>query len=910
MIFCAQAAAVTPQEPGQENSLIEGIRVDVKDFYGNEKQWVDMVQSIASTYIKTGDRFSSLQVKRLATALKACRRFRSIHLDSEMTETGLSLLITVTPFRLIKSIKIRGKYPLFEKQIRNVMTIHSGSSFVVEEVDKQSQLIAELYRRYGYIDPKIGIESILDAENGYYFIDVSIETGRPYRLSRFEMTGNTAFETPELRWKMKSVRTSHAIFSEKVFLEDIEKLIAFYRRQGFPDIAIEHQLEKNPQTGKVEVHVAVNEGDRYDVSFIGNTAFGKRALKKELALFKTGNRRGTGLRKSTRNISEKYRQAGYEEIAVKVETEEVMEENIPVRKLHFIIDEGMRSIVRKIVISGNTSFTDEVLKKQMLTRPPGWMHDGEYIAERLEQDILAIENLYQGNGYLDVTLEKTVTHSPDRGNTVVDLTIHEGLQTRVSRVTLEGLTAVPEASVKEKIQIYAGKPFARGELNADENRIALMVSEKGYPYVQVTGEATLSEDHTKAEVVYRVLQNAYVERGKTFYAGNFRTKEKIFQQELVMKPGDPFSLKKMTEGQQGIRSMNIFRSVAFQTVGLKEEAETIHLFTEMEEEKPLYFEVAGGLASEKGLYTGSTIGDRNFLGSNKDLKVKGEVSETGYNGESRLFEPRFLGTRISSDLGVYGEHSKPFNQNFGTNKLGTDLQLSRKWKKYVKLGLGFNLERREQFSRDNDVDEDDVFDPRIILTVTPSIRYDSRDNFLNPKKGLFGLLEVNVSKGIENSLDNYYKPRLDLRAYATPVKRLTFAGRGTAGRINRYDARGKIPDDQLFFLGGTATVRGFDENRLLTDRDNDPVGGKLMFLGNAEARIALGYNFEVSFFYDIGYLGNTPGDERSPNVRSATGVGFRYVTPVGAIGLAYGYKLNPEPYESAGRLHFSIGYTF
>jgi len=320
VIFCAQAAAVTPQEPGQENSLIEGIRVDVKDFYGNEKQWVDMVQSIASTYIKTGDRFSSLQVKRLATALKACRRFRSIHLDSEMTETGLSLLITVTPFRLIKSIKIRGKYPLFEKQIRNVMTIHSGSSFVVEEVDKQSQLIAELYRRYGYIDPKIGIESILDAENGYYFIDVSIETGRLYRLSRFEMTGNTAFETPELRWKMKSVRTSHAIFSEKVFLEDLEKLIAFYRHQGFPDIAIEHQLEKNPQTGKVEVHVAVNEGDRYDVSFIGNTAFGKRALKKELALFKTGNRRGTGLRKSIRNISEKYRQAGYDEIAVKVDT--------------------------------------------------------------------------------------------------------------------------------------------------------------------------------------------------------------------------------------------------------------------------------------------------------------------------------------------------------------------------------------------------------------------------------------------------------------------------------------------------------------------------------------------------------------------------------------------------------------
>ena len=368
----------------------------------------------------------------------------------------------------------------------------------------------------------------------------------------------------------------------------------------------------------------------------------------------------------------------------------------------------------------------------MLTRLPGWMHNGEYVAQRLDEDILAIENLYHGNGYLDVDLQKTVNFSPDRGDIVVDLKIHEGRQTRVSRVSLEGLTAVPENMIIKDIRIQAGNPFARDKLKDDEKRIAMMVSEKGYPYVQVSGDATLSEDRTKAEVVYRVRQNRYVERGKTFLTGNFRTKEKVVERELIMKQGDPFSLKKMTEGQQNIRSLNIFRSVAFHPVGLKEEAETIHLFTEVEEEKPFYFEVTGGYASEKGLYTTSTIGDRNFLGSNKDVKTGGEVSKTGYKGESRLFEPRFLGTRISSDLGVYFERSEPFNQTFGTDSLGTDLQFSRKWKKQIKLGLGFSYERREQYSRDHAADEDDVFDPRSILVMTPSIRFDSRDNFMHP----------------------------------------------------------------------------------------------------------------------------------------------------------------------------------
>jgi outer membrane protein insertion porin family len=377
-----------------------------------------------------------------------------------------------------------------------------------------------------------------------------------------------------------------------------------------------------------------------------------------------------------------------------------------------------------------------------------------------------------------------------------------------------------------------------------------------------------------------------------------------------MKPGDPFSLKKMLQGQQDIRSMNIFRSVTFNPVGLKEEAETIHLFTEVEEEKSFYFEARGGYASEKGLYAAGAIGDHNFFGLNKDFKIGGEVSETGYNAESRIFEPRFLGTRISSDFGVYVERDEPFNQTFGTDKTGSDLLFARKLKERLKLSLGFNYERREQYARDPGIVEDETFDPRSILVTKPFISYDSRDNFLNPKEGVFILLGVDVSRGLENSLDDFFKYRADLRGFITPVSHLTFAGRGSIGRIDAYGSRGMIPDDQLFFLGGTSTVRGFDENRFLVDAGGDPVGGRLMAVGNVEARIDLGLNFEISLFFDAGYLDETSAAYESEDVRYSTGIGLRYVTALGAVGLVYGHKLNPEPDESAGRLHFSIGYTF
>jgi len=40
------------------------------------------------------------------------------------------------------------------------------------------------------------------------------------------------------------------------------------------------------------------------------------------------------------------------------------------------------------------------------------------------------------------------------------------------------------------------------------------------------------------------------------------------------------------------------------------------------------------------------------------------------------------------------------------------------------------------------------------------------------------------------------------------------------------------------------------------------------------------------------------------------GLGLRYITPIGPMGLLYGHKLNRKDGESAGRVHFSIMYTF
>jgi outer membrane protein insertion porin family len=908
----------TLQTDAVSSPVISDIIIDIGALRGNAKKLKEMTRNLI--FLKEGEIFSDARLRDSINALKLSKKFREINADLREEAGKVTLFFRLIPFQQIKDITINGKFPLFEKEFLNVMTIYIGDAFSREDLPKQGILITELLEREGFIKPEVKVTATEDTKDGHFIIHVRIIKDAYYTLDNLEFSGNRSFSDTKLKMKMNLWRAtlrpgSSGRFIEEDLKKDIKSLTTYYRKKGYADAVIDYVIEKQPETGDVSARININEGPRYDISFSGNEEFWNRTLWKDLVLFESGNRNDLGLKKSVRKIKELYRNAGYLNSTVKIVEETKPEDKPIIRTINIVINEGSRSIVRSLKIEGNRLLDEEKIKKQMLTQLPGFMEKGLYIPEELEEDLFAVKSLYVREGHINAAVADDVGWSEDKSNVDVKLVITEGVQTIVSSIKIEGITVLTKEEAYGVIILKEGEPFRKYLIRSDENALSRSISEKGYPHVKAQGNVAISEDKSKAEIVYRVEEGPYVKMGQTYYTGNFRTKEKILQNELELKPGEPFSLVKMLQGQRNIRNMDIFDNVRFKAIGLKEKADKVNLIVRVEERKPYFVEVGGGYESQTGLFAKTKAGDYNIFGTNKYGWIGGEVSQTGHRADLGLTEPRFLGTRTVMTFNLFTERVEEFNKDFGTKSYGSSVGFSRKWLQHFTTGLNLRFEQREQYLRNSGSDgtysgSEDQFKSRSILVTTPSITYNTRDSFIRPSKGMFSSLSVDGSKGLRNSLDNFLKYRFDVRYFFTPFHRLTLAWLGRAGYINSYGSAGIIPQDQLFYLGGTSDVRGFDENLLRYNEEGNPVGGKTALSGTIEARIDLGHNVEFDTFYDTGSVRNTFDEGGSDSFRSSVGIGLRYITPIGAIGLLYGHKLDRREGESAGRFHFSIGYTF
>jgi outer membrane protein insertion porin family len=825
----------------------------------------------------------------------------------------------------IKDILIHGAFPLFARDILGTMTIHIGPVLDTNSLPEQKRNIESYLESQGFIHPEVTIQVDEDDTDHNFVIQIHIDKGRYIHLKNIRITGNASFSTLRLKsmmttWKKAMLPSVSGRLIHADLQKDVQDLTTFYRKQGYLDVSIGFTVILSPeQPSEADIEITVTEGTHYRFEWKGRSAFSAASLQEDLIFWENGQINDISIKRSIRKIRNRYLQAGYLNPQIVFRKNQDTPETLPAENVYeILITEGPQTKIQGVQISGNDNVPSSEIDKQILSVPGAIFQPGMLVQETVDEDVKAISDLYFSQGFRHADIASDISLSADHTQADIQFHIDEGNRTMVSEISISGLQSLSKKAALDALSLKSGKYFFEDLLENDKNKLTEMISETGHPHVQVEAEVILTDTPFQVKIAYRIDEGGFVFMGDVIVSGNLTTQERILKKEMAIQPGEPFSLKKILQSQKNIRNMDIVRSVQFQSCGLKEKADRVDLIIEIEEAKPYVFDIGVGYETEKGMFVHSRFENRNFRGANIKSWAEGEVSQIGYKGEAGLTEPRLLASRITADALVYAEDRSEFNQSFGVRIFGSSLAVSRKWGTQFSTGIAFNAEQRQLYENNDLFSEsfqtqyltENGLAPRSLMMLSPKLQFDSRDSFVRPRKGIFAAGYADISRGIGGDLDHFLRYRLDTRYYLSPLNRLTFAFSARWGYIEPKNSSNIIANDQLFYLGGSANVRGFDENMLRFDTNNQPIGALSSLSGTVEARIDLGNQIELCLFTDTGSLSRYQTDTIPDGFRSSAGLGFRYLTPVGPIGLVYGFKLDREPGENPGRFHVSIGYTF
>ena len=527
--------------------MINGIQVVIDGLFAEEekKSYAHMARQLIR--VRVGETLDEAALQASIEALKFSNRFSAVHVDSITQAGGETLLFNLTPYLTIAEIDIEGKYPLFEREVLNQMTIYPGNPYTPQQLSDQTGAVVQEYKRAGYIDPQVAITEWRQPGEQQGIIQVDIAKGPHYILGELRFLGNDHISTIALKLRMSVWRADlmpfFGRFSEYWLKKDMTSLRNYYYSKGFADVEISYGLARPGDGVQTDVTVQIKEGPRSTVDLVGNEEFWDRTLKKDLVLFSGGNHNNVGIRKSIRNIKKRYHEAGYLATKVTIDTCPGAEKTQQLHPLCVVIDEGPQTLVDQVVVVGNDHIDDEKIKEQMLTRPPSLLHDGAYVPETLDTDVYAVSTLYQNQGFTKREVGSEVRISDDKSGADVLLEIDEGPQTRVRSIAFYGLSVVPEEAARKMLVHHPGDPYQKAASEVEKEAITDLIAEKGYPHATVQASISYSADHTQADIVYDVTPGPLVTLGEVFISGNLRTDEKIILQELEIEPDSPLSLQ-------------------------------------------------------------------------------------------------------------------------------------------------------------------------------------------------------------------------------------------------------------------------------------------------------------------------------------------------------------------------------
>jgi len=574
--------------------------------------------------------------------------------------------------------------------------------------------------------------------------------------------------------------------------------------------------------------------------------------------------------------------------------------------------------VDQISLSGNKHFSTRKLKRQINLREKRFWRNQTFTRRLLELDRLTLESIYVKQGYLYCSVtDSFAVHSGNRVD--VFFKIDEGQTFNLKEVVIRGNESLSEKKILSLLDHKTGQPYNPIQIRNGIKSIYNEYANIGRPLTTVTD--SLEANHG-IRLFLTVKESNPIRINQVNIFNNKLVKEKPIRREMVLKPGDLYSLKKLDLSKRHIYETGLFSSVNIRLADVDTVLNKVNLAVDVRELDMRYLNMDFGLGQDRGLKEGGepytsleASGQwlhRNIAGRGSRLSLQVDASLNLIESLTRPYlaaevswiEPWLLGFRSSSTFTLFTKYQQLGTDSSQTNYGGeTALIYQPERRIYLKIGFSMqtvNADYPQQSTSDRE------------RAVSLSFSRDFRDNFLFPKHGTYFTTTGKIGS-IIGSAGDYYKIETTFCQYLNPIGPIVLAYRAKAGLMNPLVAGESTPQYEKFYLGGTSSLRGWGESRLYTsngEEDGDPLGNNLKVLTTAEIRFPLFWLLGGEIFLDGGNLVSDFSTLTDMTYRWDAGIGLTLATPLGPIRIDYAKKLNPTQDEENNLWHFQFGIPY
>jgi outer membrane protein insertion porin family len=332
---------------------------------------VDSLVVVRTFSISPGQPYDPREVRSGVRRLFATGLFTDVTVSDAPVPGGVALTIHVSERTRVKEITFRGAKKIEASTLKGKLTVAEGQLLDTGTLELDARKIEAAYGQEGYAHAK-AVPRTEPMGAGAVRVVFDVQEGAKVKVRGVVIHGNQTLKSEDLAKAMESKKPGFlrsGVHKPEHIEKDETKLRLYMRTRGYKDADVDSIVPADTPDGKgVVLHVFMREGPRYrfgELSWSGNTAVPTSALVLATVPKPGETYNEAQIQKTLENAYTLYQEQGYLFLSI----EPKMTDRDSIVDVVFQIQEGTRSRIANLDITGNTRTKENVIRREASVFP-------------------------------------------------------------------------------------------------------------------------------------------------------------------------------------------------------------------------------------------------------------------------------------------------------------------------------------------------------------------------------------------------------------------------------------------------------------------------------------------------------------------------------------------------------------